>query len=192
MGGVIISEIVPDIKIPASAFTIISVGDLNDNKNTECIIKAISRSDPSVHLLICGTGPKKEWLINKARELNVQNRVHFLGYRNDIVALLAASNAFVSASFREGLPRSTMEAMAIGLPCIVSDIRGNRDLIENGKGGYLVPPTDANGFADAIDKIASNASLRESMQEYNLHKIRQFDLEIVKSAMLDIYRKILN
>ena len=181
-----------DIKIPESAFTIISVGDLNDNKNTECIIKAISRSDPSVHLLICGTGPKKEWLINKARELNVQNRVHFLGYRNDIVALLAASNAFVSASFREGLPRSTMEAMAIGLPCIVSDIRGNRDLIENGKGGYLVPPTDANGFADAIDKIASNASLRESMQEYNLHKIRQFDLEIVKSAMLDIYRKILN
>ena len=63
--------------------------------------------------------------------------VHFLGYRNDVKELYEMSDCFVMPFFREGLSRSIMEAMASGLPCIVSDIRGNRDLIDDKKGGYL-------------------------------------------------------
>ena len=75
----------------------------------------------------------------------------FLGYRNDIPKLLKISNCYISLSKREGLPRSLMEATAAGLPCIVSDIRGNNDLIKNGINGFLV--NDSNECAEKINQL---------------------------------------
>ena len=122
-----------------------------------------------------------------ATELNVINQVHFLGYRTDIVDVLQAFDAFVLPSYREGLSRSLMEAMASGLPCIVSDIRGNSDLINNGIGGYLVKPDDVNGFSAAISSIMESSVLRLEMKENNLAKIKNYSLEVVIDKLSDIY-----
>lgn len=180
------------LNLKQTDFVCISLGELNVNKNYSTIIKAIAQiKSKDIHYLICGEGPLKHKLIELAKSKKVADNIHFLGYRTDVKDLLAISNCAVIPSIREGLPRTTMEAMASGLPCIVSDIRGNRDLIDEGKGGYLVQVSDTKGFANAINVLMNNGKAH-AMGEYNRDKIKEFDINIVKSILLEIYKNVLS
>lgn len=148
-------------------------------------------NNPSIHLVICGDGEERDFLLNLARELGVGSQIHFLGNRSDMKELYTMADVFVMASYREGLSRSLMEAMASGLPCIASDIRGNRDLIEDGKGGFLRHSTDVDGFAEAIRSIAVDDELRKQMKRYNLERIKNFDISVVEKEIRDIYSEVL-
>lgn len=170
---------------------LISVGELNKNKNTSVIVSALEKlNDSSVHYIVCGVGDERENLENQVKAAGLENNVHFLGYRNDILKLYSASDVFVMSSFREGLSRSIMEAMAMGLPCVVSEIRGNVDMIDDGKGGFLCPVTDAQAYAKAIGTLCSSAQLRESMKAYNLEKIRQFELCRATEEIRKVYSEV--
>lgn len=145
-----------ELGVPAEAFLFLSVGELNHNKNHQVFIKALKKiNSPDVHYAIAGTGEKKGELQQLADELELQKRVHILGYRNDAVELYKAADAYVLPSFREGLNVSLMEAICSGLPVICGNIRGNRDLITDGKNGYLVDTTNPDDFSDAADMIIS-------------------------------------
>ena len=124
-----------------------------------------------------------------AQKLGVADRCHFLGFRSDVKELYLASDVFLFASKREGLPRSTMEAMLAGLPCIVSNIRGNVDLIDDNKGGILVKPKDYASFEKAINKLMGDKKLREQFGRYNQQRIQDFNIEIVKKQMLNIFKE---
>ena len=177
-----------ELNIPLDAFVIISVGELNENKNNKVIISALEKlKNKNIHYILCGVGDKKDELSEMAQSAGISENIHFLGYRTDIKALYNASDCFVMPSYREGLSRSAMEAMASGLPCILSDIRGNRDLIENGSGGFLCKPDDASGFSEAISKLFSNSLLCEKIKEYNLKKIKDFDTSVVEKEIREIY-----
>lgn len=170
----------------------IAMGDLIKRKNYETSIKAISLlNDEKVHFLICGKGPQKETLEALAKKLNVEKQIHFLGFRDDIKTLLNISDIFLFSSYQEGLPRSLMEAMASGLPCIVSNIRGNVDLVENGVNGLLCSANDELAFCNAMRKIILDQNIRGMMRKKNLEIIKQFDVKNVKKEMLDIYSLIL-
>lgn len=179
-----------EIGVPADAHLCLGVGDLNDNKNVVTMIKAIAKSPVSVHLALCGFGPSENHLRKLCELLNLEDRVHFLGFRTDVGELYKASDFLFMASKREGLPRTTMEAMCAGIPCLCSNIRGNVDLIEDGKGGFLISPLDADGFANAIVRLVNDPQLREEMGNYNREKVKAFDIDIVKSKMLEIYKSI--
>lgn len=167
---------------------LISMGDLIPRKNYKISIKAMSLlQESSIKLIICGEGPLKDELKDYARSLNIEEQIHFLGYRNDIKDLLSASDIFLFTTLQEGLPRSMMEAMAAGLPCVASEIRGNVDLINNGVGGYLCKPDDAESFANAIDKLTKDSEIREDMSKVNKHVIKEFDFSNVKQKMQGIY-----
>lgn len=181
-----------EIGVPEDAHLCLGVGDLNDNKNVVTMIKAIAKSPESVHLALCGFGPLEDKLRELCKSLKVKDRVHFLGFRRDVSELYKASDFLFMASKREGLPRTTMEAMCAGIPCLCSNIRGNTDLIDEGKGGYLVSPLDVVGFAEAIKRLIKNPELREQMGNYNREKVKAFDIEVVKTKMLEIYREILD
>jgi len=164
----------------------ISAGDLNTNKNNGIIIEALKQlRDSKIHYIVCGEGPLKAKLESEAQNLPV----HFLGYRQDIKELLIASDVFVMPSYREGLSRSIMEAMASGLPCLVSKIRGNTDLIVDDKGGYVIAPEDIDGWTNALKKISSDVLLRNQFGQYNKERISRFDLTHVVSELKEIYRK---
>ena len=92
-------------------------------------------------------------MIEVANKVGLDNRVKLLGFRSDIAEICKAADIFAFPSSREGLPVSLMEAMAAGLPVVCSNTRGNTDLIEDGKGGYLVEPDDVEGFAKALKKL---------------------------------------
>lgn len=178
-----------ELGIPEEAMLLISAGELNQNKNNAAIINAMALCEnKNIHYILCGVGPLEQDLKTLAKEKGVSDRVQFLGYRSDMKELLAAADVFVMPSFREGLSRSIMEAMSSGLPCVVSKIRGNVDLVEENVGGYLCAPSDVCGFADALDKLASDDALRQSMSRANLERIKNFDVSVVIEKMTQIYK----
>ena len=175
--------------IPADSPLLLSVGELNENKNHELVLRALaSVRDLRVHYAIAGKGNLERHLMSLSRELGLEDRVHLLGYREDVYEFYRIADVFVHPSYREGLPVSVIEAMASGLPVVASKIRGNEDLIEEG-GGFLLSPKDEDGFADAIEKLISSGSLRRKMGEYNREAVRKYSTEPVCEALLEIYKE---
>ena len=127
-----------------------------------------------------------------AKQLNIESNVHFLGFRRDIKELLKASDIFVFSTFQEGMPRSMMEAMARGLPCIASRVRGNIDLICDLEGGYLLSANDDKAFAEKIEYLSENPGLREEMSRANIERIKKYDVKIVSEKISKIYKEVLN
>ena len=182
-----------ELGLKDSDFVCISAGDLIDRKNYGVAIEAIAKTkNPHIHYIICGTGPRLDQLKNKAAELGIESQVHFLGFRTDIKELMKISDIFLFTSLQEGLPRSLMEAMAVGLPVIVSKIRGNVDLVENGKGGYLCSPNDPEQIADAIIKLVNDSKLRNDMSKTNKDTIKEYDVSVVENEIANIYQEVLS
>ncbi|WP_217947095.1 sugar transferase [Faecalibaculum rodentium] len=175
-----------ELNISLDDFMIISVGELNKNKNHEIMIRAIARvNNPKIHYFIAGIGQEEQHLKKLANNLGVN--LHLLGYRSDIKELLNIANLYAFPSYREGLSVALMEAMAAGLPCIVSKIRGNIDLIDEGKGGILCSSGDVREFSNGIRKIISNGYQSKKMGLYNKNKIKNYDNKIIADLMENIY-----
>lgn len=174
-------------------FLIISVGELNKNKNHEVVIRALANIDnKNIKYFICGQGPLRDHLINLIDQLGLMNNVELLGYRTDITELSKASDIFIFPSFREGLSVALMEAMATGLPVICSKIRGNTDLIEDAEGGYLINPNKSDEISAAINKIIDNKIEMEAMSDYNIKKMNGFSKQVVRGKMKSLYESVKN
>lgn len=121
-------------KMSKDVFVLLSVGELSRNKNHQAVISALAgMPDREIHYFICGQGKLKKYLLRKAEKNGVAGRVHILGYQENISEFYRSADLFVLPSRREGLSAALIEAMASGLPCVVSDIRGNRELIGRGQ-----------------------------------------------------------
>ena len=180
-----------ELGIPTESFILLSVGELNENKNHSVVIKALSELGiKDVHYIIAGVGPLKNELERLSLNKNVGYQVHFLGYRTDIDKIYHISDVFVFPSYREGLSVALMEAMASGLPCVVSDIRGNTDLIDDGKGGFLCKPNDVNGFAKNIKNIILDKERINIFRKYNQEKVKNFNISSVLKMYIEIYKNI--
>lgn len=165
----------------------LSVGELNKNKNHEIILRAMSqlgRND--LHYVIAGRGYLKDHLEKLAKELGVSNQLHLLGFRTDVKELFKMADFFAHPSFREGLSVAVMEAMANGLPVICSEIRGNTDLIEDEKGGYLFSPSKQDSVYQALKKIMESTD-KKAMGLHNLKTAEGLDIKAVLKVMKKIY-----
>lgn len=169
---------------------LVSVGELSDRKNHKVILEALEKIEDDYIYIICGQGEKKEELVNLSKKLKIQNKVKFLGYRQDVKEILKASDIFCFPSKQEGLPVALMEAMASGLPVVCSNIRGNSDLIEEKKGGYLLECDNSYEFLIKLHELINNDSLRKEMGEFNLEKIKDFDRKKVNNLMEEIYSEL--
>lgn len=158
---------------------LLSVGELNENKNHESVIKAITGMN--ITYVIVGKGDLKERLKAIAKEYDAD--VRLMGFRNDVADFYDASDIYVLPSIREGLNVSLMEAMASGVACVCGKIRGNVDLIDDKK--CLFEPTACKEISAAI-KYASENSARLSKENQN--KIQLFDLQNVKNYVKAIYQ----
>lgn len=178
-----------ELGISNDVVALLSVGELSKRKNHEVVIKALAKlNNPNFIYFICGQGDLEGYLKSKAKDLNVN--VKFLGFRKDISEICAAADLFIFPSYQEGLPVALMEAMSAGLPVVCSKIRGNTDLIENGKSGYLLEPDDADGFAESIKKALNDAELRKKMGAHNVEEVKKYDKEAVKKEIQRVYGEI--
>ncbi len=120
-----------------------------------------------------------------------QQGVQFLGMRTDVADLYGAMDIFVLPSHREGFPRSAMEAAASGLPVVATDIRGCRDVVDDGSNGYLVPVTDSQAISSAITKLGSDPDLRKRMGERGRERaLEHFDESRVVDRVLAAYTRL--
>jgi len=177
--------------IEKDATVLLSVGELSKRKNHEIIIRSLAKLNKSnIYYIICGDGHLKEYLKDLTYKLNINNKVIFAGFRKDIFEICQSSDVFCFPSKQEGLPVALMEAMAVGLPVICSRIRGNEDLIEDGKGGYLCSLNNDEEFYFAIKDIVDNAQKMKIMGEYNINAIKKFDINNVSKEMQKIYAEV--
>ena len=180
-----------EIGVPANALLLLSVGELNTNKNHSFVIRLLSRSElASVHCAVAGDGEKDAELKSLALESGVKDRVHLLGRRNDVAELLHAADVYLLPSIREGLNVSVMEAMSAGLPVVCNDIRGNDDLIKNGEGGFLCALNDEGAWLNAICALAELPEKRGKMGEYNIVASEQYSMGQIIEKTLSLYREI--
>ena len=162
---------------------LLSIGELNKNKNHQIVIKVLANCPKNIHYHICGEGPLRNELLELAKKLKVN--LHLEGYQANVKTFLDQADIFVFPSLREGLPKSVMEAMANGLPCIVSNVRGNHDLIDP-KGGFVVSNKEEE-YTAAIKSLATSSELRKSQGEYNKEKVKKYDIKNILPLMEDIY-----
>lgn len=121
-----------EIGVPENAFMILSVGELNKNKNHQIVIRAIGEiDDEKIYYCIAGKGDLEVELNKLADKVGVCERLKLLGFRDDVEKLYKCADLIVHPSYREGLPVAVMEGLASGTPVVTSDIRGSRDLVKN-------------------------------------------------------------
>lgn len=176
-----------ELGIPEDATVLLSVGDLNKNKNHRAVLEALAgMENRNLHYVVCGRGPLKGELEAFAREKGLGDRVHFMGYRNDIPAFYAMADIFVFPSFREGLSVSVMEAMASGLPIACSRIRGNTDMVEDGVNGYLMEPGNPDSIAGALRRLEDGGKWEE-ISRNNLEKAEEYSLAVIAEQYRKVY-----
>lgn len=175
-------------------FVVLSVGELIKRKNHVVVLEALAilkeqEKLSGIRYLICGRGEILEELKLQVRQAGLEECVCFLGYRNDISDICAASDLFVFMSLQEGLPVALMEAMACGLPIVCSKIRGNTDLIADGKNGCFAE-NNAMAVAEAILHMKQSKALCEQYGKSAKEDIWKYDLKNVLEVVKPIYEEV--
>lgn len=184
------SDIRGEIGVAENSFLILSVGELLPRKNQQVIIRALGLlKDKNIHYILCGKGKQLAELQKLAKENQIEEQVHFLGYRKDVLSIYGQTDLLAFPSMREGLGLAGLEAMHCGLPLVTSNTSGPRDYMENGKTGYMFDPYDAKGFANGIQKLKENPELRKTCGEYNQKAIIPYYIENVKNEVLELIRE---
>lgn len=187
------NKLLSEFDIDDNDVVISYIAELNHNKNHMYLLdnwKSILKNYSNTKLLIIGTGELEGTLKAYIKEKQLEN-VYFLGYRHDVDKLLAISDIVTLLSFREGLPKCLMEAMCNSKPCVVSDIRGNRDLISNEKNGFVVPLNEPEKLINSFCKVIESKELRDTFGEEGFKKIQNYDLEKVVTDVSKVYDFIL-
>lgn len=170
---------------------VLGISELSARKNCMVSIQAFYQAKlADTVLYLCGQGPQEEQLRQLVKQYELEDDVIFGGYRTDIHEVLSIADVFLFPSKQEGLPVALMEAMAAGLPVVGSKIRGNVDLIEDYKGGFLYEPMDVNGFSAALQMIFSNSSLAKSQGEFNRQRIKAYDCKNINVTMERLYKEV--
>ena len=181
-----------ELGIPQDAFLITNAAEFTPNKNQKTVIEAIEQlHNPNIYFVMCGIGEKKAELEQYVKEHGLEEHIRFVGFRNDLHEILQTSDCFVLSSFREGLSVALMEAMAEGLPVVCGRIRGNVDLIKDGKGGILVSPGNEKEYEDAFRKLYEMKHKEladfQRMGQINAEKVQGFGRKAVECVMENVY-----
>lgn len=167
---------------------ILNVGELNANKNQKSVIRAMKKvveKLPNANLLIAGNGPELEHHKTLIAELGLENNIELLGYTTEIFKYMNICDVLVACSYREGLPLNLMEAMLCGKPIVASINRGHKELVENGKNGFLVPPEDVDAYAQKILEVLDNP---HPFGQNAVDLVRPFSDASVLSELRELYQ----
>lgn len=162
---------------------LLSVGEVNTNKNHRLVIEALEKIQHlDLYYIVVGKGPLLEEEKKLAKRLGV--KAIFTGYRNDVKRFYQMADVFVFPSLREGLSLSMMEAMASGLPCVASRIRGNEDLLQGSQ--LLFKSNDADDLAKKLE-LALKPEIADKEVKHNDKNIRYYSIENTTAMLLKLY-----
>lgn len=174
----------------SDVFICICTGELNNNKNQMFLIEAFSKvvqKNRNIKLLLAGNGPNEEMLRSRAKALNLENYVVFLGYTTILEQYIKLSDLIISVSIREGLGLNIIEGMLCRKPIIVSENRGHKDLIENGESGYLIENFNVDMLAEKISILIGDKEKCKYMAENSFSYAQKFTVENSLKELERIY-----
>lgn len=184
-----------ELGLPASARVVAGVGRLNPQKNFALFLDVAAQLAPrfpDLHFLLAGDGPEEKMLREKAAALGIADRVTFSGYVADTRLVYLAADVLLMPSRYEGLPMTLLEAMAMGLPVVASQLDGIAEVIGDGREGFLVPSDEAALFVERTAALLQDAELSSCIAQNARAKIEaSFSVERMTSAVEEIYDRFL-
>lgn len=183
------------LKLPEEEKIIAHTGNLSPKKNHTLLLGALAKLKKRERcplLLLIGSGPLREAIEAEAVKIGVQDRVLFIGKVDDVYPYLYAADAFVLPSVTEGMSNSLLEAMSIGLPCVASNIPGNRTVIDHAKTGLLFPAGDTVALSQALENVLYDLKASEAfgVAAYEVAKER-FAIHNVAQQYKRLYQELL-
>lgn len=206
-------------RIAQDAVILLSVGELSKRKNHQAVIAAMSGlPEKNICYMICGQGVQKDKLMRLAHRYNVADRIRLTGYQSNLGVFYRNADVFVFPSLQEGMPVALMEAMAAGMPCIASSIRGNRELLAEKRlsitrqepagnrhvherlgsmsqdwpittpGGILFRPNKQKELQKALEQMLEKREYWKAFGEYNAQQVHLYDISVVQKRMKQIYQ----
>jgi len=184
-------ELRKSLGIKEKDFVMIYPAELMPRKRQEWLIetlKDVFLENKNFYLLLPGKDSMNNKLHNIVKEIGLEKQIQFLGFRNDIPKLLNISDLAVTSSMQEGLPVNVMEAIYVGLPVVATACRGNRDLIQNRKNGYVVDVEDKEEFINKVLEVYNfNSEKRKKIKELDKKVIEKYLLENVIEKIMKVY-----
>jgi len=178
------------------AFIWLAVGRFYPAKDYTNMLTAFSRvmqERPEALLLIVGNGPLRPEMEGLAEKLGMKDRVRFLGFCPDVSEIMNAADAYVMSSAWEGTPLVLLEASSSALPIVATDVGGNREVVQDGVTGFLVPPKDPDALAKAMLRLMdlSEEERRRMGEEGRRHIEANYSLDRVVEMWEELYRELL-
>jgi glycosyltransferase involved in cell wall biosynthesis len=168
------------------------IGRLADGKGHGVLLDAVATMETEVgSVCIVGDGPLDEELATEISERDLDDHVFLTGFRDDVPAVLAASDILVLPSFREGTPRVITEAMASGLPVIATDIAGIPEQITDGENGYLIPTGTPEVLTDRLQELLADTELRTQMGAVGKEHAERFSITAMIEELDEVYTSLL-
>ena len=184
-----------ELGIPASVPVIATVARLSPEKGIASLLQAVAelrRSSPKFHLLIIGEGDLHSRLETEAATLDLQEQIHFLGFRPDVLDWVASSDIFVLPSLAEPFGIALVEAMALSKPTVAVCIGGPLEIVENGVTGLLVPPADPHSLAQAIQRLLEHPEQARTMGQAGQRRAAEhFSAAAMARRTEAVYRRCL-
>ncbi|MFL6447011.1 MAG: glycosyltransferase [Bryobacteraceae bacterium] len=183
-----------DLNLHDSGFIWLAVGRFVEQKDYPNLFSALARlPEGNWRLLIAGNGPLESSLKNMVADLALTDRVQFVGTRENMENLFKACDAYVMSSCFEGLSMALLEAAATGLAAVVTDVGGNRDLVLDGKTGYVVPPDNSQALAAAMTRLMDlpAAERQELGLSARRHCIEKYRFQTVGEEWVRLYREFM-
>lgn len=169
------------------------IAELHERKGHKYLFQAfekLRRDMPTLHLVLVGKGPLEDEFKKK---YGANPNIHFLGWREDVPALLKATDILVLPSLREAFGLVVIEAMASGVAVVATDNGGTKDIIEHGKSGYLVPPGSADRLEEAIRTLLMNPDQKRDIEQAALKRVKTyFSADVMAKKTADVYEKVIS
>lgn len=187
-----------DMVKEASVFTFVFVGRIVGDKGVNELVEAFVRlheKNRQTRLVLVGGYEQELDPVSEVTRLRIDNceAIEACGpkYGDDLLQMYVNADCFVMPSYREGFPNTVLEAGAMGLPSIVTDINGSREIIENGKNGLIVPPKDADALFDAMQRMSVDSVARETMRRNARPMIAsRFEKNYVQNCLIEFYKEV--
>jgi glycosyltransferase involved in cell wall biosynthesis len=202
--GIVLDDVVPmaeadrealrsELGIGPDDVAAVTVANFRKEKAYPDLLAALASAisaQPALHSLIVGQGPLESEVRRIHASLGLGDRCRILGFRRDVMRILAASDFFVMASRHEGYPLGLMEAMAAGLPVVATRVGGIPEAVTDGREGLLVEPGDTRGLALSIQRMAGDAAGRRLMAKAALDRAPQFDVRRAVRVAENTYARL--
>lgn len=169
---------------------LLQVSAFRQQKNQVALIKAMPKLKDNIHLLLAGTGPYEKDCVELTKGMGLEDRIHFLGVRDDVPRLLKTADIVVLSSHYEGLSLASVEGMASGRPFVASDVPGLTEVVKGA--GILFPDNDSDALAASIEQLLEDKALYTKTVQNCLERSKRYDMKVMVKEYLELYKEMLS